>query len=84
MVPETWSATDRLFCHFGFCIFCPFNLPNNLENQDFEKKMKKKPADSIILQMCTLMTIISCIVSEIWSVTEFFVMLDHFFALLFP
>ena len=51
--------------------FLPFHLPNNLENQNFEKKKnEKKPADIIILQMCTLMTITSCMVSEIWSVTD--------------
>ena len=24
MVPEMWSATDRIFCHFGL-FFCPFS-----------------------------------------------------------
>ena len=65
------ECNRQTFLSFWILHFLPFNLPNNLENQDFEKKKEKKPADSIILQMCTLITIISCIVSEIWSVTEF-------------
>ena len=37
MVPEIWSATDRIFYHFRpFFAFLP-----NPENQNFEK-MKKK------------------------------------------
>ena len=40
MVPEIWSITDRIFCHFGpFFSFLP---PNNLQNQNFEKMKKKK------------------------------------------
>ena len=35
MVPEIWSATDRIFCHFGPLL--PFNPPNKPENQNFEK-----------------------------------------------
>ena len=38
MVPEIWSATNRIFCHFGpFFALLP---PNKLKNQNFEK-MKK-------------------------------------------
>ena len=53
MVPEIWSATDRIFCHFGpfFALLPPPPL-NNQKNQNFEK-MKKKPGDIIILHMCT-------------------------------
>ena len=46
MVPEKWSVTDRLFCHFG-----PFF--EKKKNQNFEK-MKKKPGDIMILHMCTI------------------------------
>ena len=109
MVPEIWSVTDRIFCHYGpffallppygprkskfwknekntwryyhftnvyhkwqsyhvwflrygvqrtesFVIlesFLPFYPPKNPKNQYFEK-MKKPPADIIILQMCTI------------------------------
>ena len=46
MVLEIWSATDRIFCHFGpFYALLP---PNNPKNQNFEK-MKETPADIIIL-----------------------------------
>ena len=38
MVPEIWSATDKMFCHFG-PFFCPFTPPppNNPKNQNFER-----------------------------------------------
>ena len=53
MVPEIWSATDRIFIHFG--PFFPFHAPpNDPENQNFEK-MKKMPGDTI---MCIIITII--------------------------
>ena len=46
MVLEIWSATDRIFCHFGpFYAFLPSNNP---KNQNFEK-MKETLADIIIL-----------------------------------
>ena len=50
MVPETWSTTDRSFCHFGLLFAL---LPtNNTKNQNFEK-MRKRPGDIIILHKCT-------------------------------
>ena len=51
MVPEIWSMTKRIFCHFGpfFSLF----TPNNPENQSFEK-MNKTPGDITILHMCTI------------------------------
>ena len=51
MVPETWTATDRIFCHCG--PFFPLYLPNNPKNQNFEK-MKKQPGDIIILHRCKI------------------------------
>ena len=51
MVPEKWSTTDRIFCHFG--LFLSLYLPMDPENQIFEK-MKKKPGDIITLDMCTI------------------------------
>ena len=44
------STTDRNFCHFG--LFFVLLLPNNPENQNFER-MKKTPGDIIILHKCT-------------------------------
>ena len=55
MVPEIQSETDRIFGHFGpFCTLLPPptphpNPPNDPENQNFEKKMKKMPGDIILL-----------------------------------
>ena len=54
MVPEIWSPTDRICCHFGpFPALLP---PNNPENQNFEnmKKKKKTLGDIIILHMSTV------------------------------
>ena len=51
MVPEIWSATHRIFCHFR--PFLPFYTTNDLENQNFEK-MKEKPGDITILQICNV------------------------------
>ena len=51
MVPEIWSATDRIFCHFGW-FFALLPPPNNPKNQNFEK-MEKTPRDIIILHKCT-------------------------------
>ena len=50
MVPEIFSATDKMFCHFGpIFVLLP---PNNPENQNFGK-MKKTHGDIITLHMCT-------------------------------
>ena len=48
MVPEIWSATDRIFCQYGlfFALFSPMDP----ENQNFEK-MNKTFEDTIILKM---------------------------------
>ena len=51
MVPQIWSATDRIFCNFGPCLhFYPPNQPKKLK---FEK-MKKPPGDFITLHMCPI------------------------------
>ena len=49
MVPDIWSMTDN-FLSF-WTVFYPFP-PLWTENQNFEK-MKKRPEDIIILQVCT-------------------------------
>ena len=35
------ECSRQTFLSFWILHFLPFNLPNNLENQDFEKKKKK-------------------------------------------
>ena len=45
------KAQPTVFCHFGY--FLPFDSPNNLKNQNFEK-MEKTPGYIIILQLCTI------------------------------
>ena len=50
MLPEIWSMTVIIFCHFWpFFAFYPTNNP---KNQNFEK-MKKMHRDFIILDKCT-------------------------------
>ena len=50
MIPEIWSTTDIIFCHFGpFFAYYPTNNP---KNQNFEK-MKKISWDIIILHKCS-------------------------------
>ena len=53
MVPEIWSAKDRI-SHFGpfFTLFTP-PPSNNPKNQNFEK-LKKLPGDIIILHTYTI------------------------------
>ena len=51
MVPKIWSTTDRNFCHSGPCF--ALSPPMDPENQNFEK-MKTKPEDILILQMCII------------------------------
>ena len=48
MVPEIWSTTDRIFCHFGplFALF----PPKNPENQNVEN-IKKTRGDIITLHI---------------------------------
>ena len=65
MVPEIWSTADRIFCYSG--PFLLFYSPIDPENRNLEKK-KKIPDDIIILQ--TQMTVIWCMVPEIWSATD--------------
>ena len=51
MIPEIWSVTDKIFCHFGpFFALLPLKT---LKNQHFEK-IKKTSGDIIILHMCTI------------------------------
>ena len=54
MIPEIWSAKDRIFSHFEpfFALFTHHPL-NNSKNQNFEK-LKKNPTDIIILHKCTI------------------------------
>ena len=52
MVPEIWSATDIIFCHFEL-FFALLPPPNNLANQTF-KKLKKTPEGIIILHKRTI------------------------------
>ena len=85
-VYHKWQSYDVWFLRYGvwqtefFVILDHFLLLypcNNPKNQNFEKIKKSLQ----ILSFCTcvtLMTIIWCMVTEISSMTEFFIILDHF------
>ena len=51
MVPEIWSMTDNIFCHFGL-FFALLPSENNPKNQNFDK-LKKMHGDILILHKCT-------------------------------
>ena len=80
MVPQTWSTTDRIFCHFGLdFVLLP---PNNPKNQDFTE-MKKAPGDIIILQMCSINDNHVIMFPQTWSTTDrIFCHFGPFFVLL--
>ena len=92
MVPEIWSTTNRIFCHFGlfFAHLPPPSPPpptshlNNPENQNFAKMKKKRPEDIITLHICAIMKIIWCMFLEIWSMTDVTSHFGPFFTLLSP
>ena len=50
MVPDIWSATDRIFWYFGI-FFWPFTPLTNQKIKNFKKM--KTPGDIIILNMST-------------------------------
>ena len=85
MLSDIWSATDRIFCHYGpFFFFYPPSPPPppipqmDPENQNFEK-MKKKLENTIILQMFTInYSHIIYGFSDTECNRQNFVILDHF------
>ena len=69
MMYSFWDVRQNKGFLSFWAIFLHFDTSNNPKNQNFEK-LKKMPADIIILHLCTLqMTIIWCMV-EIWSMTD--------------
>ena len=84
MVPEIWSMTDRMFVILGH--FLHFYYTSNLKIKVFKKlkKLKKKHLEILSFYIFVpLMTIIWCMVPEIWSVTDIiFCHFESFFALL--
>ena len=78
MVPEIWSMTDRIFCHFGpFFALLP---PNNFKNRNLEK-LKKRPGDIILHVYHKLQSY------DVWflsATNNFFCHFGPFFAFLHP
>ena len=82
IVPEIWSATDRIFVILD-CFF-PFYPSMDPENQNFEK-MKKTLEDIIILQMFTINnTHMIHGFSDMECIRQMFCHFGLFFALLPP
>ena len=79
MVPELWSAKDRLFCHFEpFFVLLP-----TTRKMKILKKRKKLLEISSFYTSVPWITIIWCMVPAIWSVTDrIFCHFGTFFALL--
>ena len=51
MVPEIWSATDRIFCQFGpFFALLPPPPPIDPENQNLKKQ--KKHLEILLFYTC--------------------------------
>ena len=53
-VPEIWSTTEKIFCHFEpfFTLLCPATLPKQTRESQFWKNEKKR-LDIITLYKCT-------------------------------
>ena len=78
MVPEIWSMTDRIFCHYG-AVFAL--LPPSQNKQKFKKWIKHQAI--LFYTSVPKRKIIWCMVPEIWSMTNnFFCHFGPFFALL--
>ena len=76
MLPEIWSVTDIIFCHFGsFFVLFHYWLPK----LKFGKNVKETPGDIILLNMCNInedhIMYGSC---DIRHSSFFFVILGHF------
>ena len=82
MVPDIWSATDRIFLSFWTIFLFPFT-PNNPKNQNLKNRNKQLEILSFYTGVPKIM-IICYTVPEIWHVTDGIV-ISHFglfFALL--
>ena len=55
MVPEIWSATDRMFCHFG--PFLPFYTIKQPKNSNFWKHEKRLEISSFYISVTKIMII---------------------------
>ena len=65
MMYGSWDMECHGQMFFSFWTVFSLFFPNNLKNQNFEKMAKKTPGDIINLHMCTIITIIWCMVPEI-------------------
>ena len=76
---SSWDKQwDRIICHFGPFFALLHSLPNNIENQNFQK-MKKASGDVIILNFCNKKhSHMMCAYSDMESNRQFFVISAHF------
>ena len=83
MVPDIWSATDRIFLSFWTIFLFPFTPSNNPKNQNLKNWNKQLEISSFYTGVPKIM-IICYTVPEIWRVTDGIVNFHFglFFALL--
>ena len=75
---SSWNMERNRQNFFSFwTIFCPFTILTT-RKKIFEKKRKKCLEISSLHTSVPYMTHTSCMIPEIWSVTQFFVILSHF------
>ena len=67
MIPEIWSLTDRIFCHFG--LFFDFNPLTTHKIKIFKKKKKSMELSSFHTFVPKIV-IRWCMVLEIWCMTD--------------
>ena len=84
MVPEIWSVTDRIFCHFvPFFALLP---PLIIQKIKMLKKWKKHLAMASFYTCTPKIVIMWCMLPEMWSATDiifyhfwsFFAVLPHY------
>ena len=68
MIPEIWSATNRMFCHFGL-LFALYPLSSQ-KNENFKNLNKKGLEISTFYTYIPKIMIICYTVPKIWCVTD--------------
>ena len=83
MVPQIWSAMDKIFCHFG--LFFALLPPNNPKNQNFEKNEKISQEFYHFIHVYHKWQSYDVWFLRYWlQQTEFFIILDQFLPFYYP
>ena len=88
MIPEIWSATDRIVYHFG-TIFCPFNThPHSPQQQPRESKFWKNGKNHLEMSFYTSTINGNHVIYGSWDMKcnwhNFLVILGHFLPFYHP